>query len=716
MNVFNKLKDNISQAHFYINLQKHEIVNEVKSYIGSVFDFTPFMKYLEESKKMYKENVEESPNILVQQRWGFLGFISTINKCALFVLEQVKDQFDKDKIKEAIKGFSIAECVISIISLIELKELYSDIKEFPAQLKEAVKTSEIAKTVLAGIGLLSRTVKVPIVIHETFAPLVDWIGNIDLGEIFKFDKWAPSLGGISLVLSTAFTALKIWDLYDTYKFADKMKEKCCLELIRNLEEDLKEEFKGNKPLLVKLDLALALDKGKRLKKLHKKELAFQKELSKKKPDPEILLKALEDINLQDEKNQKIVEHLRDTISLYRLNDSLSNPVFKRDILDKTSLLIGDTYKEMKSQLKKGENIDLKLLKKEIKSSATRLNPELMDKVNRSAKLAYLNILSEYNTKKLKSIYQVEGDLVQTSAKKTIALANSLFNRQEFRAGDEKVAIAYKELKGRVKHKKFSTKISLTLNAINIASASIALAGPTAPAGIALAVLAGAAGFLNACYNTYKTIKFQENMGITEIKLINKFQKKLNEFGDEHIFVQGLSTNQQELLDLIRNRVKDEDFSSIIHFKFTVPKTDRRSGEDERSKRLAAKQMNRLIESMNAWSEKKMRIQENLIVKHCSSQLKKIDPKALSTRHLENLYSNLEYMIDAKNFHKLNSLRKVAVNENWSPEEKAAALELNNIIDSMHEISKKRHQRHVDELEVRSKILKTRSAQESTTNQ
>ena len=90
------------------------------------------------------------------------------------------------------------------------------------------------------------------------------------------------------MLSTAFTALKIWDLYDTYKFADKMKEKCCIGMVRNLEEDLKNEFKGNQPLLAKLDLALAIDKGKKLKKLHQKEQAFQVELSKKNPDPEVL--------------------------------------------------------------------------------------------------------------------------------------------------------------------------------------------------------------------------------------------------------------------------------------------------------------------------------------------------------------------------------------------------------------------------------------------
>lgn len=693
MNVFNKLHDNVSQAIFYVTFQKKEI----KSYIGSVLNLTTMSK--------------------------ILGFISTINKVALFVLGKVKKVFDTLEIKEAIKGFTIAEGVISIISLIELKELYSDNKKFSQQIKEAVKTSEIAKTVLAGIGLLSQIAKVPIVIQEAFAPLVNLIGNIDLGELLQADKWAPSLGGISLVLSTAFTALKIGELYDTYKFANKMKEKCCLELIRNLEDDLKEEFKGNKPLLAKIDLALAFDKGKRLKKLHKKELTFQKELSKMNPDPEVLLKTLENVNVQDDKSQKMIEQLKATLSLYELNECLTKPAFKKDIQDKTSKLLGITYKEMKSHLKKGENVDIKELKKEIKKAAAQLNPEILNSINRSAKLAYLTILSEYNTKKLQSFYQIKGDQIQASTKKTVALANDLFSHQKFRSGDEKLTIAYKQLKGRVKHKSFSSKISLGLNTLSMASASIALAisvgslaTPFAPVGIALGILVSAVGLLNVFYNTYKSNKFQENMGITEMNLVKKMQKQFSELGDEHLFVKSLSTNQRVLFDLIKQKVKDEDFNTSILNLFAVPKIDRHSTDDERAVRLAAKQMNRLIKSMNHWSEKKVVIQEKLIAKQWSTQLKKIDPKILPGKSFRNLRLDLLHLLEEKKYDKMDAFKKIAIRDEWNVQQKAAVEQLNHLMDSMHDESDKRNRRRSDALKTPLNLQKTQLTQNSEIKQ
>ena len=171
-------------------------------------------------------------------------------------------------------------------------------------------------------------------------------------------------------------------------------------------------------------------------------------------------------------------------------------------------------------IEKGEQVDLKSLKKEIKKAAAELNPAILERVNRSAKLTYMNILADYNTKKLKKFYQVEGTEIQSAAKKTITLANSLMNKNPDLA-DEKLSIAYKTLKGRVTYKTFGDKLSLLINAVSMVASSISLAvaagtlpSPAAPVGIALAVVTSAAGLLLALVNTFKTIRFQENMGIS----------------------------------------------------------------------------------------------------------------------------------------------------------------------------------------------------------
>lgn len=704
MNYFDIITDNITKAGAYAAHQKNEFFKEVASYVGSVIDLTALNTYFEESSKLYKETVEESPNILVQQRSGILGFISTINKCALFALEQLKKTFDSEHIKDAIKGITVLEFIVSFVSLIELKKTYEEIKNYPKQWREAIKTNDIAKNILAGFGLLSKIAKAPITIIETITPLAEWINHVNLHEILQFDKWLPFLGAASLALSSAFTALKIWDLHDTYKIADKMKKKCCLELIRNMENNLKDEFKGNKPLLAKLNAVLAFDKGKQLKKIHKKELAFQTELSKEKPDPEVLLKLLDELNLPNKQNQAIIEQLKSTISLYEMNECLSFPSFKQTVLATTSELLDQTFREMNILIKKGENINLNTLKKELKRVAAELNPELLNQINRSSKIAYLNVIGDYNADKLKSVYQVEGEKIQGAVKKTVSVANNLLNKNEFRLADEKLSIAYKELKGRISIKTFSSKISLLLNTVGMASASItlaiaagSLATPLAPIGIALGLLASALGLALGFYNTYKTVRFQETLGIEESDFQKKMQEQINSIDINDSFFFSLSPKQLSLFNSIKKQVAEGEFNKKIYSRFAVPTINWDSSNEERAAQKAVKQMNRIIKSINKWSEKKAAIQERSLVTHWSVELNKIDPDTLPSKRHENFRMNLLRAVENKEYYKLGKLKPIPLKSEWNRQQTAAVIQMNILIDSIHDASEKWFEKNIDTL-------------------
>ena len=87
-----------------------------------------------------------------------------------------------------ITGLKSFASAIDIINLITLKDLFKEIKNYPKQLREAAKTNQIARAILKGIGLLSKIVKLPIIIIDAAAPLIKLIGKIDLVEILKFDK------------------------------------------------------------------------------------------------------------------------------------------------------------------------------------------------------------------------------------------------------------------------------------------------------------------------------------------------------------------------------------------------------------------------------------------------------------------------------------------------------------------------------------------------
>lgn len=669
-----------------------------RSYIGYVTHLPS--KFYRKSKKTLQKYVNNSPHFFVRERKNFLQALSLINNISLFILKKL----ESINLKNVIEGLSYIGGVIKIIGLLDLTDLAEQIIHYPKQVRAAKKTKEIAKVFFMGLGLLSKIIKTPSNIIDTFKPFV-MIGDIS--------KWAPTLGIVSLVLGTAFLGLKVWDIFDTYQFTEKIKEKCCLELLHNLEEDLKTEFHGDRALVDKIDLALAFGKDKKyLKSLHKKEQAFQQELLKKTPNPTELLKLLDEIEVFGNQLDPTVEQIKGIISLYELNQCLSNPKFKKSVLELTSKLLEATGKEIK-MLKEGEEVDLKELKRAIKSAAAQHSPELLAKVNQSAKMAYLTVLAETKSRKLQKFYLVDGTLLQGAAKKTSLTVKTLLEKNENQLADEKLSIAYKELKGRVSFKSFSSRISALLNTIGIAAGSISLAiatgtlaTPLAPLGMALGSLASAIGILLALTSAAKAVRFEENIGIRELKLQQHLINELNRIDSEHPFYTNLTPIQMHLFEILKMQANDGDFSNYIYYQFTLPQLDKQSTSEDHLRKITAKEMNALIKSLNQWVVQKRKVEDRILIQHWKDQLKKIDPNYLPQISHINLLESLKN-VKPKKFHQLGILKQIPIENEWSRDQENAVKQLNSILETMHHASEKRYQESINNITQNIEMIKMR---------
>lgn len=713
----NSLGINFAKSASYFSNKAGSYFHEVKGYLGSVVELTSLSNFISQEKS------EGGFHKYLNPMTSFLSFVSTINKTTLFFFEFIQNHFNDFSYTNVIERISAFEWSVSVLNLAELPLLFSEVIKYPQQVREAVKTSEVAKVILKGMVLVSKVVKVPGILLDVIAPAWDWLKKVPdiidlknilnpditslkeilapeggLKEALKADIWGPTLSGISIVLSTAGAALSIWDIHDTRAFANKMKKKCCLELIHQLKDELKNDFKDNPDLIAKLDAAVASKKGHELKKIHKKESEFKNELEKRNPNPSRLRQLLQEIKLPEGNNRQLIDQLNSTINSYELNKFLSDPDLKESLIQTTSELLNTTFHEMTSLSEEGKKVDLVKLKKELKAAAKKLPPEIRDKIDRAAKLAYLNVLHAYKPEKLKNFYQVDPDQLKGSIKKTVDSASKRFGQiDRIERGDEKLTIAYRNLKGRVSHKANTGKFSLFFQTMSIASSSIALAitlkalvtlGSVAaaaipPLGITLGALAAAGALALILYRSYKTIQFKETMGISKVNSRAEFDDKLRIYETDPVFTGSLTSNDKTLLEKIRNTIDKGKFHEIIYQRFKIPKVNIDSTKEEWSLYLKVKTLNRLVDSINARGQ---RIRSNAGINHheyLSSTLKRINFNNLPDQRSKSLYLQMNHIINKKQFYRLDKVRPFPIQENWSPEEKNSVKTFNTILRSVH---------------------------------
>ena len=122
-------------------------------------------------------------------------------------------------------------------------------------------------------------------------------------------------------------------------------------------------------------------------------------------------------------------------------------------------------------------------------------------------------------------------------------------------------------------------------------------------------------------------------------------------------------------------------------------------------------MNRMIQSMNEWAEKREIVQERTLSGHWSSQLKKINLQHLPEKSYMNLWKNLQYIVENKKFNKVDNLKLIPIKSEWTLTQKAAIEQMNKLIDSMHNATVESCQTKVTTLTSKIEMLKLKFERE-----
>lgn len=601
-----------------------------------------------------------------------------------------------------------------IISFLNVKDIYYDLKALPKMWREAEKIKEKIQVILRG--------------GATAGKIVSTIGFVlDLVVVFMYAakagshliKLAPSMGAAGLTFSIFTSALKIWDLKKIFQFGAKIKKECSQQLVIQLETELRNKIEnsslGSKDqLLTKLNHSIEISRKINEKSLYK---SIKKELSNNKVNYENLENLLDKLDPQEGFLLDLKKELKLSSGLHETITCLNDPQFKKDYYDLTNKMLKVVLDDLKNLNEGQESVNFKTLKRELKQAISTIDPEFLAEIDRSSKLAYLECIAEYKTKKIGKVYQLKGEELQGSAKKVALEVRKLIDENRLYEADTLLGAQHHLFKGRISYKKWADVMSLGLNMVGTASAAISIAialgslgSPAAPVGIALGVVASVLG-LSLAYAKYRqNIKIEENLGITESTLQKNWEnafEKITERNDD--FMKNLNPNQKILLDMIGTKIQQNDFDKILYYRFNLPAIDNKASPTDRQAQKAAletaKELNQLIESMNEWAKKRPNVQERVLNKHLAHQLPKINSNTLPPECME-AYRKLAHRVKAKNV-VVHELDLVTIDSTWNPEQRAAVRSMNSLIYAIHQTYRYKLETRVSNLEERSAMLVSR---------
>lgn len=675
----------------------------IKTKLGEVVDLTPVIAFINKADASIDKLLDS--NYVTRNFIAFLTTTIHVNKVFKLLIEPIFIGVGD--------ALSYANDSLSIVNILSLREIYKDLKAMPGAFKTAEKTVEKAKVIL---GAIATSGKIFSLTDNLTKAIGAFAGTIKVGS--NLSKLAPSLGAIGLILSTAGTALKIWDLKETYQFGDKIKERCCQQLIVELESDLKAKIKnskleGKEQLLNKLDRAIEISNKTAEKSVYK---SIQKELDKDPLNYTALGHLLDKVNLPEGPLADLKVSVHQTGELVQMAGLLKKPEFIQSCQENTALLLDVALIELKNLGKENPDIHFTKLKKELKQAAATIDHELLASIDRSSKLAYLDVLANYNPNKVGRAYQLKGADLQGSAKKVAAQYKKLKAEGNISQADELLISHHRELKGRVSYKKTTDVMVLGLNAVAMASSVIgiaigfgALGTPAAPAGIVLGAVAGALG-LGLAYAKYKrNIRSEENLGIMETKHQKEWQSKLDSLSRPvNPFMQNLNPGQKKLLEMMRAKMDDADFDGMLFYRFNLPKVNPKASPEERAEQKealkTAVELNELIVSMNKWAKKKPLIHEHNLDRHLTHQLKKIDFNQVPEDAKDTFLMVQDKIRNKQYFTK--GLELIKLEKNWTPEQKAAVANTNSLILSMNRGYRTSMEMKISNLTKRCEILPT----------
>lgn len=667
----------------------------VKTALGDFVDLTGIVGYLSKAETAFNEFTNS--HFVTNNYQAFLSTAIHVSKLVKLIAKSISSGAG------AAAGHITDS--LQIFSIINIKSTVDELKAIPAAFKAAQKTAEKSKVIL---GAMAAVGKVFTLADSAIKGISSFTNTIQVGS--HLAKLAPSLAAVGLILSTAATALKIWDLKETYQFGNKMKKQCCQQLIITLENELKAKInessvKDKDKLLAKLDHAIKISHKTNEKAVYK---SLQKELSKNPIEITTLAPLLEKVNV----TSGPLLALKNNVEAVNL---LANPKFVQECQENTAKFLDVALDDLKNLGKSEEKVNFKTLKKELKEAVATIDHELLADIDRSSKLAYMDVLADYNVKKVGKAYQLKGADLQGTAKKVAEQSRKLIAEGDLSKADEILSSHHRELKRRVTFKKTTDFMALGLNGVGMASSAIgigvafgALATPAAPAAIILGVAASVLGLGLAYAKHKKNIRSEENLGITESRYQKKWQDKLAAIKgrDNDPFINNLNPDQKKLLEGMTEKINNGEFDEISYYRFALPVVDPKATPDEQKVQKAAlktaNELNNIIISMNKWAGKKPYVQERFLGRHLSHQLPKIDPTHVPPEGKE-VFLLVQQKIQNKNYD-AEGLKLLTLNPAWTPEQKAAVANINNLILSIYRAHQTRLNVSISNLTKRCEIM------------
>lgn len=500
---------------------------------------------------------------------------------------------------------------IGVINLASSLSIGFDIYNTLKQWETAKKASDIAKNILGTLSLMKSMIAIPGTIIETVALFGDGIK-----QVTNFSSWIPGVNVALTILSVAGLALKAQDLRETYRFVDKRKQRCAIEVVKELtqstDEDIKtlhlkfsEELKG-----VGSSLAAAEDR-EFLKKL-------KSELNEEKPDPAKLKSLRRHLPSKSKLPPQFTTDLEDLIQNIEANTVIKGADFLTDFKDELARQLQFTKTEANA-------FDFIALKKELKKalrSAEQTNPRLLEHFKRTTMMAYLKDISERKVSEISQHYQLEAGDVQKVAETALKKIDSFIHNKQIDKADELLAIQYNELRGRISQKKFSDKLSLANITIGIVVSAIMTAiafgvtcSPLAPVALALMALTALVAIVVLFTKYYKRLQAEENLGIKEQKLCDQWVKKLNKIIEKQAI--NFGTLDKSKLNSIIENIKKGDLRLGFDNEFQI--------DDSMDKDLkkAYGEVSKVIKEVAEWSKERLSIHDKALKKLWLKELSKV---------------------------------------------------------------------------------------------
>lgn len=445
---------------------------------------------------------------------------------------------------------------------------------------EAEKPWEHAAAFLGTLAVVEDIAGLPQMIIEKvalFEPSIEAASNVS--------SWAPWLSVVAAILSTATIALKSLQLSKTKNFEKNMERRCNEAVINHLSQAMAHRSQKFQERLAQASIAVDHAETADILKL------FQKECKAEEPDTaklNYLVYLIEQKGLLPDSYSG--PDLRQIAVLANWQTVLNDPNLRKK-LDKF------TSQELAKARKARDDISLQKLIHKLRKELKEIEPENLQVLDEVSNAAYIQCLRQKDPKALERHFRVEGGPLKERVDEIWKDYQGKLKSDPVQANFE-LEKHVSTLKGRVKEKTDSDIWSIVASVVSLVASVIFLVlafglscSPLAPVGYALFACVAAAGIAKIFYDWHSKNKFEESLGMTENKLCDKWQKKLEK-------LEKTRSDEKEKIEIesLKKKISAHDFRVKFRRKF---KGHPLSDEDKQY----AKSYNQVIDDINKWRKK-----------------------------------------------------------------------------------------------------------------